>query len=190
MSRYLKNPKLVVGKITGSSIGSGSLSPINVTSPINLGTIDNVKIANSAAESFIYTDAQGNLQFGTFDSVKYLPGFSASNILLGDAATAAGNTSGAVSLSSTTSVTEAITQLNIKLETVGNNARRYDFPEGLTWLVQHNMNTTQFFERLTSVTGERFNASINILDENSFEVKLTEATAGYVDVIFTYLTLI
>lgn len=187
MSRCLKNPKLVVGKITGSSIGSGSSSPINVTSPINLGSIDNVKIAGSVADSFIYTDSQGNLQFGTFDSVKYLPGFSASNILLGEAATAS-NTAGAVYLSSTTSVTDAITQLNNKLETVGNNARRYDFPEGLTWLVQHNMNTTQFFERLTSVTGERFNASINILDENSFEVKLTEATAGYVDVIFTYLT--
>lgn len=184
MSRYLKNPKLVAGKITGSSIGSGTSAPINVTSPINLGTIDNVKIAGSVADSFIYTDAQGNLQFGTFDSVKYLPGFSASNILLGESATAS-NTAGAVVLSSTTSVTEAINQLNTSLAAVGNNARRYNFTESLTWLVQHNMNTTQFFERLTSTTGERFNATVNILDQNAFEVKLTEATAGFVDVIFT-----
>lgn len=183
MSRYLKNPALIVGKITGSSIGSGSTTPLIVTSPINLGSIDNIKISESVGNSLIYTDSQGRLQFGTFDSVKFLPGFNASNILLGDEV----NTDGAVALSSTTSVTEAIAQLNVKLGTVGNNTRRYEFAESLTWLVEHNMNTTQFFERLTSVTGERFNASINILDENSFEVKLTEATAGYVDVIFTYL---
>lgn len=187
MSRYLKNPKLVAGKITGSSIGSGTSAPINVTSPINLGTIDNVKIAGSVADSFIYTDAQGNLQFGTFESVKYLPGFSAGDILLGESATAS-NTAGSVVLTSTTSVTEAINQLNTGLAAVGNNARRYNFTESLTWLVQHNMNTTQFFERLTSTTGERFNATVSILDQNAFEVKLTEATAGFVDVIFTTIS--
>ena len=187
MSRYLKSPELKVGKITGTSIGSGSNSPLVITSPISIGSIGDIKVNNSVADSFIYTDPNGNLQFGNFDSVKYLPGFSASNILLGEGISASGNTSGAVYLSSTTSVTDAIAQLNDKLNLVGNNSRRYNFDESLTWLVVHNMNTTQFFERLTSVTGERFNASINILDENSFEVKLTEATAGYVDVIFTYL---
>lgn len=61
---------------------------------------------------------------------------------------------------------------------------RYTFDEGMTWLVQHNKNTTVFRETLTDSLGQRFNAGINIIDDNSFEVVLTEATSGAVDVIF------
>lgn len=61
---------------------------------------------------------------------------------------------------------------------------RYSFTESTTWLVQHNKNTTIFRETLTDSSGKRFIAGINIIDDNSFEVQLTEATSGAVDVIF------
>jgi len=61
---------------------------------------------------------------------------------------------------------------------------RYSFDESLIWIVQHNKNTTLFRETLTDSTGQRFQAGINIIDENSFEVVMTEATSGAVDVIF------
>ena len=61
---------------------------------------------------------------------------------------------------------------------------RYSFDESLIWIVQHNKNTTLFRETLTDSTGQRFDATINIIDDNSFEVVLTEASSGAVDVIF------
>ena len=61
---------------------------------------------------------------------------------------------------------------------------RYSFDESLIWIVQHNKNTTLFRETLTDSTGQRFDATINIIDDNSFEVVLTEASSGVVDVIF------
>ncbi len=61
---------------------------------------------------------------------------------------------------------------------------RYSFTSSTTWLVQHNRDTTIFRETLTDSSGQRFNAGINIIDENSFEVVMTEATSGAVDVIF------
>lgn len=62
--------------------------------------------------------------------------------------------------------------------------RRYEFEPSLEWLVDHGMNTTQFVERVTSSDGLRFNAKVEVVDENRFRVCLTEAVGGYVDVIF------
>lgn len=61
---------------------------------------------------------------------------------------------------------------------------RYEFTNSLTWTINHNMGTTRFRETLTGADNKRFYALVNIIDENSFEVRLTEATSGAVDVIF------
>lgn len=61
---------------------------------------------------------------------------------------------------------------------------RYAFDSSLTWMVVHNKNTRKVIETLTDINGSRFYASINIIDANSFEVVLADATAGTIDVIF------
>lgn len=61
---------------------------------------------------------------------------------------------------------------------------RYAFTDSMVWLVQHNKDTFLFIERLTDIGGNRFIASTRIIDGNSFVVELTEATSGFVDVIF------
>ena len=61
---------------------------------------------------------------------------------------------------------------------------RYAFTDSMEWLVQHNKGTSLFIERLTDIRGNRFIASTRIIDGNSFVVELTEATSGFVDVIF------
>lgn len=66
-----------------------------------------------------------------------------------------------------------------------NNNFRYSFSESATWLVVHNRNTTRFSVSLIDSDGDLFYAKINIIDNNSFEVTLTSATSGVVDVTFT-----
>lgn len=66
-----------------------------------------------------------------------------------------------------------------------NNNFRYSFSESATWLVVHNRNTTKFIVTLIDSDGDIFYAKINIIDSNSFEVSLTSATSGVVDVTFT-----
>lgn len=63
--------------------------------------------------------------------------------------------------------------------------QRFNFPNASTeWLVQHNRNTRHIFEKLSDAAGNRFYAGVQIIDNNSFVVRLTEATAGTVDVFF------
>lgn len=68
--------------------------------------------------------------------------------------------------------------------TGGGNYARFEFPESLNWIVQHNKGTTRFVESLTDISGNRFYAKVQILDENSFHVSLASATQGTVDVMF------
>lgn len=63
-------------------------------------------------------------------------------------------------------------------------ARRFEFTDSLEWVVRHNQNTDQFFETITDSDGNRFNARVTVVDQNSFKVKLTTAMSGKVDVIF------
>ena len=62
--------------------------------------------------------------------------------------------------------------------------KRFEFSDSLRWIVRHNMNTRSFTETLTDTFGNRFFAPVKIIDENSFEVKLTSATSGAIDVYF------
>lgn len=70
--------------------------------------------------------------------------------------------------------------------TNGSSARsgKYLFNNALEWLVVHNMNTTIFTEVLADSHGRRFFAPLQIIDNNSFKINLTEATSGSVDVMF------
>ena len=54
----------------------------------------------------------------------------------------------------------------------------------LVWLVQHNRDTSKLIVSLNDETGQRFYSTINIIDRNSFEVVMTDAQAGSVDVFF------
>lgn len=62
--------------------------------------------------------------------------------------------------------------------------KRYAFAPALTWRVTHNMGTTMFQETLTDANGRRFHASLRVLNPNEFEIGLTEAMGGTVDVLF------
>lgn len=73
--------------------------------------------------------------------------------------------------------TGTISATNISME-------RYTFPESLRWLVTHNKNTTRILESVSDSDGNRFFAKMHIIDTNAFEIVLTEAVAGNVDVIF------
>lgn len=183
MAHYLKNKQITGSDALVSSIGSANgTDPLVVTSPINLGTIEDILVTNSIPETIIYADASGILRQGTFGALIGLPAFSSGNIILGPEVITGANV--AVQLTDFTSVTSAINLLNDVIERASNSWRRYEFDTSLKWIVEHNMNTTSFVEVLTDSNGKRFQASINIVDANSFEIELTSATAGIVDVNF------
>ena len=60
----------------------------------------------------------------------------------------------------------------------------YTFYPSLVWTVIHNRNTLNIMESLFDENNKKFYAQVNIIDANSFEVVLTEATAGRVTVFF------
>lgn len=60
----------------------------------------------------------------------------------------------------------------------------YEFTDALRWVVEHNRGTVKFVETLTDSEGNRFFAKTRIIDENAFEVVLTSASSGIVDVLF------
>ena len=62
---------------------------------------------------------------------------------------------------------------------------RFEFlTASTTWVVVHNRNTLSYMEKITNIDNQRMYVMINTLDNNSFEVVLTEAMSGYVDVFF------
>lgn len=60
----------------------------------------------------------------------------------------------------------------------------YSFNNALEWIVNHNKNTVVFNETLTDAYGNRFYAPVQIIDSNTFKVKLSTATSGTINVIF------
>lgn len=54
----------------------------------------------------------------------------------------------------------------------------------LTHTVTHNKNTTQFIESIFSEDGDKMFAQIEIVDENIFNIHLTEAIPCRVDTLF------
>jgi hypothetical protein len=60
---------------------------------------------------------------------------------------------------------------------------KFDTPT-LNFRVVHNMNTTQFIETIKDSNGNRMYARLEIEGPNAFNIHLTEAMAGTVDVLF------
>jgi hypothetical protein len=77
---------------------------------LNLGSITNLTISGGAVDSIVYTDGQGNLNFGNLATLASLEGFSANSMPLGT--NAQGSFSNAISISTTTTITDAIALLN------------------------------------------------------------------------------
>jgi hypothetical protein len=93
----------------GAKDGSSTLT---LSSPINLGSIGNVKIAGGYANYLVYTDGNGNLAFGNLNTLSSTgQGLSGNNITMGSN-TAGYLVSNAVTLTTTTTVTDGIAQLN------------------------------------------------------------------------------
>lgn len=63
--------------------------------------------------------------------------------------------------------------------------RRYKFETPvLNFRIEHNMNTTQFIETIKDEFGNRMYAELDIESPNVFNIRLTEAMKGTVDVLF------
>lgn len=76
-------------------------------------------------------------------------------------------------------------KLNEALTTAGGViARRYDFTPALIIHVQHDLATTNFYETIRDVNGNRLHANVKILDLNSFQIEFTEPEEGHVLVTF------
>jgi hypothetical protein len=71
------------------------------------------------------------------------------------------------------------------VQQTSNHFATYEFSDALEWIVNHNKNTTVFNETLFDSFGNKFFAPVNIIDTNSFTVRLTSATSGKVHVLFS-----
>lgn len=85
---------------------------------LNLGSISNIVITGGQVNQIVYTDGAGNLSFGTLDTLSGLEGFTGNYIALG--ANTIGSLGNAVSISTTTSVTNAIALLDQLLGNITN----------------------------------------------------------------------
>lgn len=62
---------------------------------------------------------------------------------------------------------------------------RYDVTTAaVSWVIQHNKNTTSYQEKLFDSNGDRFYAYVETLDADSFKVHLSESITGHVEVFF------
>jgi hypothetical protein len=63
--------------------------------------------------------------------------------------------------------------------------QRFLFPSpSLQWVVTHNQGTIIFMESIKDSNSTPLLASLDIIDGDTFVINLTEATTGFVDVIF------
>ena len=81
---------------------------------VNLGAIGNLVVTGGTGYDIVYTDGNGNLSFGNLNSLAGFETFTGNNIQLG-ANTAGVLVSNAVSLTTATSVTNAVAQMNFVL---------------------------------------------------------------------------
>ena len=81
---------------------------------VNLGAIGNLVVTGGTGYDIVYTDGNGNLSFGNLNALAGFETFTGNNIQLG-ANTAGVLVSNAVSLTTATSVTNAVAQMNFVL---------------------------------------------------------------------------
>ena len=120
------NRRLGVGTSTpGFSIDSpGNVKLANIiirdstitsnTGVVDFGAITNLRVTGGLPNYIVYTDGNGNLNFANLNTLSGLESFSGNNIVLGSN-TAPSLVSNAVALTTSTSVTDAISELNYVL---------------------------------------------------------------------------
>ena len=97
------------GRIGNLTISNNSLS--SNTGVINLGTTANIKLSGGSTNYVLVTDGNGNLSFTNVLSIIPSTSFDGNNIILGTN-TAGSLISNAVSMTTNTTVTDGIAQLN------------------------------------------------------------------------------
>jgi len=113
---------------------------------VNLGNIGNLVVAGGNNFDVVYTDGAGNLQFANLNALSALENFVGNNIQLGSN-TAGYLVSNAVALTTTTSVTDAVSQLNYVLGKLVPPSPP-SFPNGTTLTV----NSITSYGRMTTVS--------------------------------------
>jgi hypothetical protein len=111
------NPQVELDVIGNAHIGNIYVRNNTVTSDtgkINFGLPANVALAGGTPYDVLYTDGNGNLAFGNLNLISGLDDFTGNNIVLG-ANTAGFLVSNAVTLTTSTTVTDGIAQLNYVL---------------------------------------------------------------------------
>ena len=93
--------------VVGNTISSN-------TGKIGLGSATNLVITGGTPYDVLYTDGSGNLAFGNLNLIAGMDAFTGNNIVLGSN-TVPSLTSNATTLESTTTVTDAIAELNFVL---------------------------------------------------------------------------
>lgn len=124
---------------------------------LNLGNIANVTISGGSSNYILYTDGQGNLNFGNLSTLATLEVFTGNNIILG--ANVSGQlVSNAVTLSSTTDVTDAIALVNQMLGNIvtstGSN------------IIAANVNSTVYGNVYGNILGNKLGFFSNITSGN------------------------
>lgn len=104
----------VLGNVQLDNIVVNNNAITSTTGKINLGTAANVQIAGGTSYDVLFTDGSGNLSFGNLNVLAGMDGFTGNNITLGSN-TAGYLASNAVTLTSGTTVTNSIAQLNYVL---------------------------------------------------------------------------
>lgn len=108
---------LINGLNFGAKNGSGT---ITVTTPVDFGPVGNVRISGGTSYDVLYTDGAGNLGFANLNVIAGLDAFTGNNVALGSN-TAGYLVSNAVTLTTTTTVTDAIALLNRLLGNITNS---------------------------------------------------------------------
>jgi len=111
------NPAYTLDVIGNAHLGNLYILGNAITSDtgkIGLGAITGVGITGGQPYDLVYTDGNGNLNFGNLNSLSGLDAFTGNNIALGSN-TAGYLVSNAVTLTTSTSVTNALAQLNLVL---------------------------------------------------------------------------
>jgi hypothetical protein len=89
------------------------------TGKIGLGTVANVILTGGNAYDIVYTDGNGNLAFGNLNTLSGLDGFTGNHIALGTNTT--GSLGTALTISPTTSVTDAVALIDQLLGNITNS---------------------------------------------------------------------
>lgn len=72
-----------------------------------------------------------------------------------------------------------------EFKTTSSVVERYEFETpSLQWTISHNRKTSKFVATTIDSDGNQFFAKIKTIDDTTFVVHMTAATAGFVDVVF------